>query len=161
MNIQIEEDEMTVKNYNGTTEKRGNDDVLATDLNLSVNKPVDFLGKFSESDKDWPKIWKSLLWNDKGEITGHGLKHIEFNQEFSGHRITVRDEEEKEMVFEDCKVKKFHAEPLPGFRIDLKFQIRLYPTKQQNGELSALQNRTTGVAIMGSPQGDMLQENKE
>lgn len=159
MNLEINEMTMEVTNINTGTENHGDEVVLATDISLLANLPVEALSKFSDTDKDWEKIWKSLLWNKKGEITGHCLSHIEFQHEFVEHIVRIHDEDGNVMEFSEARIRKFMAVPLPGYRISLKFQARVHPDKRQNGELTALQKEDTNVEIIGSPQGDLLQDN--
>jgi len=158
MNLEINEMTMEVTNINTGVENHRDETVLATDISLSANLPVDALSKFSDTDKDWAKVWKSLLWNNKGEITGHCLSHIEFQHEFTDHTVRIQDEDSNTMEFASARVRKFTAAPLPGYRINLKFQVRVHPDKRENGELTALQKEDTAVEIIGSPQGDLLQE---
>lgn len=160
MNLEIENMEMKVTNVNTKTENHGDEIVLATDISLMANMPVEALSKFSEADKDWAKQWRALIWNDKGEITGHCLSHLGFHHEFSEHTVKIMDEEQKIMEFHDVRVNNFAAEPMPGYRVNLKFQLRVHPSKHQNGELTALQKTITDVEILGSPQGDMFEEGK-
>lgn len=160
MNLQINTMTMTVTNINPTTENHGGEDVLATDISLLANMPSELLAKFSDSEKDWGNKWKGLLWNKEGEITGHCLKHLEFHHEYKDHILRIQDDEENVMEFTKVKIQKFQAEPVPGHRINLKFQIRVHPTKRENGELTALQKQQTTVEILPSPQGDLLQDQK-
>lgn len=157
MNLKIEETTMEVTNINTKTENHGDEVILATDVDVSVNLPVEFLAKFSDTDKDWAKTWKTLLWNKDGEITGHCLSNIEFHHEFKDHTVLIRDEDGETMELEKAKIRKFRAEPLPGYRVNLKFQMRVYPDKVQNGELTALQKQETDIEVMESPQADMFE----
>lgn len=155
MNLEISKMTMKVTNVNTTTETHGTEQVLATDISLLANLPVEDLEKFSETDKGWAKKWENLLWNKEGEITGHCLKYLGFDHEYKDHILIIEDEEEETMEFNDVKINKFQAEPLPGKRINLTFQVRVHPSKQQNGELTALQKQDTEVQIIKSPQEDL------
>lgn len=155
MNLEINSMAMSVNNVNTTTESHGTEQVLATDISITANLPVEALAKFSETDQNWADKWKKILWNKEGEITGHCLKHLEFHHEYKDHILNIDDEDEHTMVFEKVKISKFQAEPLPGHRINLKFQVRVHPNKQQNGELTALQKQETVAQIIKSPQGDL------
>lgn len=158
MNLSIPEMTMDVTNINPSTENHGDEIKMATDISLRANMAVDILSKFSDNDKDWASTWKKLLWNKDGEITGHCLDSFEFKHEFKEHTFRIADEDGNLMEFNDTKISKFVARPVPGHRIELTFQARVHPNKKQNGELTALQKTETTVEILESPQGDMLQE---
>lgn len=143
----ISEKDVQFVHMNTRTEKHGDDDVLAVDLDMMV----------STSNEALAMLHPTLRWSlyDKPDVEGSDLADqaaadlpirlrypkldtLRWALELMNYRVTFHYGLGigNNIVLEDCKVNKFKVECHDGGTIDLQWRVQANPTHEQIGRLS-------------------------
>lgn len=149
--LKIEEVEMKISGVNLRSEKHGDEEVPATDINLEANMPLSILNQISVDEINWG----DMLWKEDDEMKGHCITNINFHREYQDQELHVYVNEDEPIKFSEVTIKRVKAEPVPGRRVILKLQAQVHPDKEQNGELSYALHEHVRVDILPSKQADI------
>ena len=151
-----------VTKYNPRRELHGDEGVLAGDIDVTVNLPIEALDQITVDESNF----KAMLYKEHGDPKQLCLKKLEFFREFADMRIELAlgpEPEREKIVLNEVKIKKFVADVLPRHRVDLSFQVQLHPNERESGELHSVYVReAVGINVTpGSGQLDIENKTEE
>lgn len=154
MYIKTEGATAEVTNWNPRTEKHGEERVMAGDVDIRVDQPVEILEQIVVDKADFRK----LLYKNNGELRALCLKPLQFHREFKAMELIFFDEDVNIVLKVYAKkVKGLVAEIEAGYRVKLKFQAQVEVNEDESGELHGM-SVMSGVAIelkAGGGQADL------
>ncbi len=137
-------------NLNTRTEKSGDEDVPAADINIELNAGREVLDFFSTS-------LKTDLFDEHGPrdlADGVTLKHPEvrgplgIEGEMTGAKLIIEHGVGKPMELIDVTVTKFKITPVEGGSVALGFQVQAKPDEKQIGKLYIWQRQKITIGIV-------------
>src|SRR5262245_29628505 len=139
--FELTEKDVTFSHMNTRTEKHGEDDVLAVDLDMSMATENDNLAMFHPTLKwslyDKPDIaGADLVDKTKAEqlirLRYPLLPAIRWDLEMVNVKVTFHYgiAKRSDLVLQDCKVNKFRIEPKDGGTVQLAWRVQANPTHE-------------------------------
>ena len=139
---------------NTRTEKHGDDDVLAVDLDMMISTSNEALAMLHPTLRwslyDKPDVANSDLADQAAAELPVRLRYpkldtLKWALELMNMRVVFHYgiDGKSDIVLEDCKVNKFKIECHDGGTIDLAWRVQANPTHEQIGRLS--ERLSTGV----------------
>lgn len=131
MNLDIRT-EVKITNYNPRTEGNGDELVMAGDLKVEMNVPLDVLEQIPVDKVGF----KKLMYKDSGDLKGVCFDSIAFHREYNDVDVALVSEQwEDPIKLFNCTIKKINATFLPGFRATLRVTVQMHPDTEMSGEL--------------------------
>lgn len=143
--MQIHTDDYTgeVKKWNARTERHGDERVMAGDIGVVVNVPIDTVEQVPVDKVDFKKIF----YKGDGALKATCLDKLTFHREYEDMTLKLTFEDDSELNLHAERVKKIVAELQPGYRALLSFQVQI---TVDEGESGAIHAATTAGGVMVS-----------
>ena len=138
-------------------EKHGDENVTGVHLNFSLEAPPAILDQLIAGDP----IFEKLLYDAEGNRKAAGLEGFNFNSAFENHIVNINNsiDENHAKEFKDVKLSKFKATPKSGHLIELSFQLKINPSKEQTHWLTdGYELDIWTLESKGSAQSDLIDD---
>jgi hypothetical protein len=124
MTLQLESKNATVVSINPRGEHHGDEKALGVDIDLRLETDGAVLGQFALGPA--PE-WRSILWDDTGEVRNIGLKPLRFDRRFEDHTVEIGVARRVRKFKDSATITKIVARPAFGFSVELSLQIQIHP----------------------------------
>ncbi len=136
MHIKTEGATAKITNWNPRTERHGEQEIMAGDIDIRTNQPVEVLEQIVVDKADF----KTFLYKNNGEVKAFCLKPFQFHREFKDMELAFLNEDDEVMLsVHASKVRNFVAEVEAGHRVILKFQAQIEVDRDESGEIHELE----------------------
>ena len=138
MHIKTEGATAKITNWNPRTERHGEEEVMAGDIDIVTNQPVEVLGDIAVDLVDW----RGFLYKDSGEVRSLCLEPLRFHREFTEMELAflaANEDDDVVLSVHVNKVKKIVAEIENGYRVNLKFQAQVEVDRDESGAIHELE----------------------
>jgi hypothetical protein len=129
MYIKAEDAEVT--NWNPRTEKHGEEKIMAGDISIRVNLPVEILSEIAVDKVDFRKF----MYKGDGELKSLCLEPLKFHREFDDMEMTLELGEDNVLSLAAEKVKDLVAKVEAGYRVTLSLKVQVQVDERASGEL--------------------------
>jgi hypothetical protein len=139
---------------NVRTEKHGEEDVNAVDLNVSFEAEPDFIdalateGEMLIDGHEEPVGWGNFLYHQNGSMRLLCLKtDFTFDKEYKDHTVNVFHGRQKIGEFGGATLCKIKASAIHGRRFEVTMQIQTKPTPPEMARLYDANNKDIRIVV--------------
>ena len=149
LRLELDKATATLQSLNLRTEKHGEQNVPAADIDVSVARSADVLAEFSPTLKDF--IFDPAGPRDLAEGLPIRDKHLKYplhrDEEMTGATVLIGYGVGEPMRIADAKVSKFRITPHEGGGVVVEFRVQCKPEPEQIAKLYTLQASQIEISL--------------
>jgi hypothetical protein len=153
MHLNIPEIIAQLDHINTRSEKHGEEDVLACDLNISVVMSAhDMLEQLCIGN---PQPLLDAFWDAKGQASEPTISAIKLNHKLKDHTFKISIGIDDAITCEEVTLKRFSWIPENGHTMKLKFQVGMTPDEEDFAHIASGLKKNVQITVIPPAQMDI------